>query len=260
METTLEIAEKAYISQWKVNSKQHFDDGDYRWVCGLVKDPPYHRILEIGCGAGYSTLSFIQKKFEMISIDSNNEAIECTKKLLEDQGYSVEVIAFDKKKPEGADALLWKADLVHESAKIKRFMCEQKENPIDLIALCNPGGQLTTDITRQEESYLLMGGFSKEEIEYRYQTGNIGLLHKWAMIYATCDMALHIEKPILLVERDSGKAIQETLDLVATDTTCRKVFEEFRRIKDAPTGGIALRSPDGSDSELFWGAALYFPR
>ena len=62
MEITLEIAEKKYIARWTVNAKQHFDNGDYSWVCDLIKDPPYHRILEIGCGAGYSTLSLLQKK------------------------------------------------------------------------------------------------------------------------------------------------------------------------------------------------------
>ncbi len=259
MATTLEIAEKDYISRWKVNAKQHFDDGDYRWVCDLIKDPPYHRILEIGCGAGYSTLNFLQKKFDVITIDSNHEAIECTKGLLEEHGYSAEVATTDGEKLRNADVLLWEVDLIHEITKIKRLIGEQKKAPVDLIVLCNPGGQLTTDITQQEKKYLLWGGFTESEIEHYYQNGNIGLLHKWAMIYAACGLVLQVEKPILLIERDSRKMIQDTLTQIGTETTCRKIFEEFRQIKNAPTGGITLGSADSPDNELSWGAALYFP-
>ena len=84
METTLEIAEKDYISRWKVASKQHFDDGDYCWVCDLIKDPPYHRILEIGCGAGHSTLSFLQKqnRIEGAKTHSLNEMGSLTEEIL----------------------------------------------------------------------------------------------------------------------------------------------------------------------------------
>ncbi len=79
------------------------------------------------------------------------------------------------------------------------------------------------------------------------------------MIYAACGLALQVEKPILLIERDSRKMIQDTLAQIGTETTCRKIFEEFRQIKNAPTGGITLDSVDRSDNELSWVAALYFP-
>lgn len=259
METSLEIAEKDYISRWKINAKQHFDDGDYEWVCDLLKNPPYHRILEIGCGAGYSTLSFLLKKIKVTSIDSNCEAIDFTKKLLDEQGYFVETVPTNGGEPGDTDVLLWKADLVHETEKVKQFVRDQKALPIDLVVLCNPGGQLTTDITEQELAYLLWGGFVKEEIEYNEQAGNVGLLHKWAMIYAACYLAEQMEKPILVVERGTDEEIQETLELISTDTGCRKIFEKFRHIKDAPIGGVKLASVGSSNTEQSWGAALYFP-
>jgi len=169
------------------------------------------------------------------------------------------VATTDGEKLRNTDALLWEVDLIHEITKIKRFIGEQKKPPVDLIVLCNPGGQLTTDITQQEKKYLLWGEFTESEIEHYYQTGNIGLLHKWAMIYAACGLALQVEKPILLIERDFRKMIQGTLAQIGTETTCRKIFEEFRQIKNAPSGGIILDSADSSDNELSWGAALYFP-
>lgn len=260
MEISLEMAQRDYIARWTANAKQHFNDGDYSWVCDLIKDPPYHRILEIGCGAGYSTLSLLQNKFDVISIDSNHEAIECTKKLLEEYGYSAEVATAGGGKLKNTGALLWEVDLIHEMAKIKQLMNEQEKSPVDLIVLCNPGGQLTSNITQQEKNYLLWGGFTEAEVECHYQAENIGLLHKWAMIYAACGLALREEKPILLVERAFLKTVQETLEQIGDETMCRKIFSKLRQIKNAPTNGITLGSADNSDNQLFWGAALYFPR
>ena len=33
----LREAEKDYISRWNSNAKQHFDDGDYEWICDFIK-------------------------------------------------------------------------------------------------------------------------------------------------------------------------------------------------------------------------------
>ncbi len=42
-----------YVVAWNNNAKQHFDDGDYEWICNQI--PQYRNVLEIGCGSGYST-------------------------------------------------------------------------------------------------------------------------------------------------------------------------------------------------------------
>ena len=54
---TLHDAQKDYINRWKKNAEQHFKDGDYDWVASLVEKSGAQRILEIGCGVGYSTLA-----------------------------------------------------------------------------------------------------------------------------------------------------------------------------------------------------------
>lgn len=262
MDATLIEAEKDYIARWSKNALQHFDDGDYHWICEMLNGLPFCRILEIGCGAGYSTLAFLQEGFDVISIDINREAIEHTKKLLEDYELSVKVATKGGEQTDDADALLWNADLVTEEQEIIRFIHNllEKGTPIDLIVLCNPGGQITTEITHYEGGYLRWGGFTEGEIGQCYHNRDIGLLHKWAMIYAAFHLAIQTDTPILLIERDVQGQIKGTLEQVSKDTGCRKIREFFRQIKEAPQEGIPLRNIDDPDDKLFWGAALYYPR
>lgn len=109
-----------------------------------------------------------------------------------------------------------------------------------MIVLCNLGGQLTTDITEQEYRYLLWGGFTEEEICSNYNMGNVGLFHKWAMIYSACGLAQLVEKTLLIVARGERTEIENCLQQIQNDTGNRKVFENYKVIRNAPVGGIKL--------------------
>ena len=67
---------KEYIANWTLNAKQHFDDGDYEWLCDIIQqcfpEESCKRILELGCGAGYSTLVFLLRDYSVISVDIND--------------------------------------------------------------------------------------------------------------------------------------------------------------------------------------------
>ncbi len=82
----LREAEKDHISHWNTNAKQHFEDGDYEWICSLINESSElkscHRIFEIGCGGGYSTLMFAIKDFPVEYMDINEVAISSTKNCL----------------------------------------------------------------------------------------------------------------------------------------------------------------------------------
>lgn len=261
--SNLREAEKDYISRWNANAKQHFEDGDYEWICNLINESSElkscHRIFEIGCGAGYSTLMFAIKDFAVVSIDINEVAISSTKKLLEEYDYDVNNIDTNLDKGSTADVCLWKVDLIHQFSEVRKAIMAQEEYPIDLIVLCNPGGQLTTDITKQEYNYLVWGGFTEEEICSNYNMGNVGLLHKWAMIYSACGLAQLVEKPLLIVERGERIEIKNCLQQIQNDTGNRKVFENYKVIRNAPEGGIKLSTLNGTDDEQYWGVGLYYP-
>jgi len=259
-----EIAEKLYISQWAANAKQHFDDGDYEWICDLIDEKlpghPYHRLFEIGCGAGYSSLVFILRNHDLLAIDTKQEAISYTKKLIEEHGYTAKELDSNACESTDADVLLWKSDLVHETPQIKQYIFKQSNPPIELIVLCNPGGHLATEITKQELNYLQWGKFSEDEIYSAYQNGNVAHLHKWAMIYAVCGLSQLTSKPLLIVDRGSEEDVYNNLRQIQDDTGCRMVFKEYRIIQKAPKDGIQLKDINKASERQYWGAALYYPQ
>lgn len=86
---TLHEAQEDYIKRWKKNAEQHFKEGDYDWVASLIEKAGAQRILEIGCGVGYSTLALANRSIQALSVDPIPEAIDETRKLLESFGISV---------------------------------------------------------------------------------------------------------------------------------------------------------------------------
>lgn len=112
-------------------------------------------------------LVFALRDFEIISLDTNSEAISVTRELLKQYEYEDTVS-------------LVEADLVHQLKSIKECILN-KDKHADLIVLCNPGGNLSNEITVAEHKLLTMFGFSEEEISSNYYNGGVHLLHKWAI-------------------------------------------------------------------------------
>lgn len=265
MEDILETAEKDYITRWSVNAKQHFDDGDYEWICDLINKIPTkqacRRILEIGCGAGYSTLTFILRDFDVLAIDTNEEAIQATKTLIEIYECDAQIIEQESNRFTDADAILWKIDLIHEFGRIRKAISDNNQIFVDLIVLCNPGGQIDAEITELEYKYLKWGDFTEDEIIDYYQNGHIELLHKWAMIYAACGLAKLTDKQLLIVDRGTKDGVKSTLSQIQSDTGNRIVRQAYRPIKNAPKDGVQLGSvEEDSQGQQFWGAGLYYPQ
>lgn len=229
-----------YIDAWNLNAKQHFDDGDYEWICDRIRQIPskINKIFEIGCGSGYYTLTMVLRDFDVVSIDANGSAIEATQKLIAEHDY-IPVEDFAK---------FIQADIVHDYEKIKD---ELASNPCDVILLCNPGGSPKTNLTMQEEKWLRWGNFTDDE----FTIDNLHQLHTYAMIFASCGLALESGIPLLIVQRDKHDDILNTLQQIANDTGVRLINNCLRQIKPAPVGGITL---SGDNTDLYWGLGLYF--
>ena len=217
-------------------------------------------IFEIGCGAGFSTLAFAIRDFSVVAIDFNEIAIKITQELLQEYDYNAMIFSEGKSITDDVDVCLWKMDLIHEFAQIRTLIGTNGVFSPDIIVLCNPGGQLTTTITKQEQKYLLWGGFTEREIIDQHNAGNVGLLHKWAMIYAACGLAQLVDKPIMIIDRGTRSEVQGTLEQIQKDTEIRKVSEAYRVIRNAPQNGIALSGLEDERNLLFWGAGRYDPR
>lgn len=241
---TIEAAEKEYISHWRLNAKQHFDDGDYKWLCNFIKNHVGDGcgIAEIGCGAGYSTLAFVQNGFDVVAIDTNSQAINATIQLLKEHQIQDCVVAE-------------KYDAVCQMNGIKRLLNLNKF-PVNVIVLCNPGGNVDAQLTEAEYKLLQLFGAKDDEISKRLSWGQIPLLHKWAQIYAACSLSMMMDKMLVIVERGDQKELESTHELIQYSAGIRKVALEFREIRHEPKGGIQLGN---AASRQCWGAALYSP-
>lgn len=255
---------KEYINKWTLNAKQHFDDGDYEWLCDFIQqcfpNGTCKRILELGCGAGYSTLVFLLRDYRVVSVDVNDEAIAHTDALIKAHDYTSEIKITDGPDFSHVDALLWKKDIIEEWGLVYALTRQQASiNPIDLIVLCNPGGNISREITPREYELLRSGGFSSEEVCDNIRNGCIDLLHKWALIYASCALSRSTGIPLLIVEREIEKEVNRTLAQMSNDANMVIVKSTSKPIKNAPNGGTLLVNTMDTVGQLCWGAAVYVP-
>ena len=166
-------------------------------------------IFEIGCGSGYSTLTFLLCDFDVISIDANPSAVKMAKQFLTKHDYNLD-----------DNVKLLNLDVVHDYKAVKD---ELENNPCDIILLCNPGGNTRTFLTNQEEKWLRWGNFLDDE----FSVANLYRLHTYAVIYATCGLAMELDLPLIIVQRDSRERIQSTLQQIADDSEVRLLNKQL---------------------------------
>lgn len=242
---TREMTEEEYVSSWSLNAMQHFLDKDYMWICEFIKKHigNNHGLVEVGCGSGYSTLTFIQNGFSnIVAIDSKLQALDSTAQLLQEHNVYANVITVQ-------------GDIIHQQEEIADLLRENSF-PVDLIVLCNPGGNLNPNITKREYKLLCQFGFDESEINQKLLHKKGHLLHKWALIYSVSELAQQLDKMLVIVERGSKKELEAILSQIQDETGVRKIASDYRKIRKEPDNGVPL---SGTDSDRFWGAGLYYP-
>lgn len=241
--TTLHEAQDDYIKHWKKNAEQHFKDGDYDWVASLVEKSGAQRVVEIGCGVGYSTLALANRGIQTLSIDPIPEAISATKELLTRYGVSVGILG-DEGKP---GMLLKQADVIEDYEEVNQYT-----QWIDTILICNPGGKLENCLTEKEKDMLHWGKYSDEQMKEETIPG----LHKWAILIAAARLAKENGKHLIIVDRGTIEDLDPILNVIEISTGMHGIGRTSRSIQAPPADGIQLGE---SSFELFWGAGLYKP-
>jgi len=241
---TLHEVQIDYIKRWNKNAKQHFMDGDYDWVASLVEKAGAQRVLEIGCGVGYSTLALANRGVKTLSIDPIPEAIYETNKRLKEIGILAGCLDEDKQ----ADVLLKQADAIEDYRNVNQYT-----KSIDLILICNPGGKLTDDLTERELEMLHWGSYP--DVQMKEET--VPSLHKWAVLFAGARLAKESKKKLIIIDRGSIEEVEPILEILQTITGMRGIGKTSREIKRAPADGVQL---DGEKTgQMFWIAGLYEP-
>lgn len=84
------MSEIQYANEWEENAHYFSDNGHYKWMLDQLGGAEL--VMEIGCGAGLSTLSLATAGKKVISIEVNQPASIAAKTRLEKNGISVELI------------------------------------------------------------------------------------------------------------------------------------------------------------------------
>jgi SAM-dependent methyltransferase len=64
-----------FLAYWQEEGGRYARHGDYDWMAGLV---PGRRVLEIGCGPGFSTQALAARGLAVLAVDSLAEALAAT--------------------------------------------------------------------------------------------------------------------------------------------------------------------------------------
>ena len=79
-----------FIAYWQGEGEAYVRRGDYEWMASLV---PGQRVLEIGCGIGFGTQALVDRKLDVLAIDSLPECLAATEERL--QGRAVTLMQAD---------------------------------------------------------------------------------------------------------------------------------------------------------------------
>ena len=65
-----------FMAYWEAEGLAYVRRGDYDWMAALV---PGKRVLEIGCGVGFSTAALLRRGLAVLAVDSLVECLDATR-------------------------------------------------------------------------------------------------------------------------------------------------------------------------------------
>lgn len=181
-----------YAKLWKKDSIEMDNNKLYDWMSSNIEQ--YNTILEIGCGAGLSTLNLLKRGHNVISIEFNKYCIEYTNSLLIENGYR-------------------DVEIIHE--QISECNCmnivEKIKSKIDLVICWNPGSIDTLSDEEIRVKYLefMQNGEDVSKLE--------DFTHRYAedLVRSTLKLAQMLNADAHIIDRDeslSGK-ISDYIDI-----------------------------------------------
>jgi SAM-dependent methyltransferase len=75
-----------FLAYWQDEGERYARRGDYAWLAGLT---PGQRVLEIGCGPGFSTQALAARGLAVLALDALLECLAATRLRLADTGVTL---------------------------------------------------------------------------------------------------------------------------------------------------------------------------
>lgn len=180
-------AEK-YAVQWDVSAQYFYEKKYYSWMSEKING--YKKVLEIGCGTGYSTLALAEKGFEVLAVDKNGECIIKAKKLLSNKGIKDNQVVFIE------------GDIVEDS--FRKMLIENYS--FDIVICWNIGTYWNKEILQYYRPHMYKYGLNENQIQKNRESSYSELI-----IWETCRVARNKCIPVHFVDR-AGEIIAEQSD------------------------------------------------
>ncbi len=75
-----------FMAYWEAEGQAYVRRGDYDWMAGLL---PGKRVLEVGCGVGYSTAALVARGLAVLALDSLPECLAATRARVQGDGLAL---------------------------------------------------------------------------------------------------------------------------------------------------------------------------
>lgn len=129
-----------YANEWEITSKKIFENSYYSWMCSFINKNS--KVLEIGTGTGYSTLSLVKSGHSVVSVDQNPECLRLTKERLNKEGIEATIILREKIRDLGGKYKIEYSSINNEYDENKVILIEgdmlNDTHLINWILSCSP--------------------------------------------------------------------------------------------------------------------------
>ena len=180
-------AEK-YAVQWDVSAQYFYEKDYYSWMAEKLNG--YKKVLEIGCGTGYSTLALAEKGFEILAVDKNRDCIIKAKELLSSRGINDNQVVFIE------------GDVADDS--FRNTLIESYS--FDIVICWNIGTHWDEGMSQYYIPHMCEYGLTVDQINENPESSYSELI-----IWETCRISSNKSVPVHIVDR-CGEIITEQTD------------------------------------------------
>lgn len=221
-----------YAKLWKKDSYIMNEHELYDWMANHIEK--YKTVLEIGCGAGFSTLSLLKRNHNVICIETNSELIKECQALLKHNGY------------ENVEFINERISEINCLEVVKRI-----NDKIDIVICWNPGGlgMYTNDETNNIIIELLELGYPiSNNMEENLN------LYSEDLIKSTCTISKYLKADVHVIDRCDAN--EDTTDFnLFYQNDLKKEFD-FNDVKIDRIEGIGNKFTMNSDKNLLYNSYL----
>ena len=177
-----------YADEWNVSSQYFYKNEYYNWMADNITG--HKKVLEIGCGTGYSTLALLEKGFDVIAIEKNEEYIRKAEQLVSKSGY------FDSK------VVFLQGDIAEET--FRNNILEQYD--FDIVICWNIGSYWNREMMTYYLPHMIEYGLDIQQIRSNPESSYAELI-----VWYACKVAKEKNVSVNIVDR-CGEQLNEHND------------------------------------------------